>query len=176
MAGVIVSDSIEAGIEIDCLIIGGGAAGLLGSEGGSRADEGGSDNGLSLHGFSSNNMYLLTSCKKVQQAARILVLAGRKHRGGRRKQAKARDASFPRHFKSKDRWIAPGSFHVLSYFLMSYRRLLCTFRKRKTRHFAFFAAGASCSHCIVDCPSHRVQHAPILRHRSRSRRRRNQDG
>ena len=28
MAGVIVSDSIEAGIEIDCLIIGGGAAGL----------------------------------------------------------------------------------------------------------------------------------------------------
>ena len=29
MAGVIVSDSIEAGIEIDCLIIGGGAAGLM---------------------------------------------------------------------------------------------------------------------------------------------------
>ena len=30
---------------------GGGAAGLLGGEGGGRADEGGSDDGLSLHGF-----------------------------------------------------------------------------------------------------------------------------
>ena len=39
MAGVIVSDSIEAGIEIDCLIIGGGAAGLTAALAASEAGE-----------------------------------------------------------------------------------------------------------------------------------------
>ena len=39
MAGVIVSDSIEAGIEVDCLIIGGGAAGLTAALAASEAGE-----------------------------------------------------------------------------------------------------------------------------------------
>ena len=39
MAGVIVSDSIEDGIEIDCLIIGGGAAGLTAALAASEAGE-----------------------------------------------------------------------------------------------------------------------------------------
>ena len=39
MAGVIVSDSIEAEIEVDCLIIGGGAAGLTAALAASEAGE-----------------------------------------------------------------------------------------------------------------------------------------